>query len=713
MILSKIQHRYWPLVTETEVLDVVNTRPDTLSDYHPLPFPRHLSSTTRRMLGIDRRDGVEYLISVDADRGFLYMEGTIDDAGRYTPREEMLCGDAGQVEEIAACGEFLILRRADGSLYFLRWEEKTSSYISLGEMPAEIPFTVTMEEQMPITFSIPACTWSKTVEDGRAGIPDDIRQQISRHVKQAWADAVDSCRNMDMFLQPVTVRLLMRLFDGSVFSISEPVRIPLAAWKGGDRFLLPVTADSSGNLSGTATTSFSLVPYRISVEIPSLYSALWNEVFSAVEIYMEKEQDVVGADVCTVSYITQSRSVSVFLPLHPEREMEQKLGRGPWYPAWQGALPAPPSVELGPAVGSLSLELETQKAYTPQADNLLSHGAFFHLGRKGTLMTSQSGNPLAVRSQTRFGSDIHAMAALPAGGGAYTRQYLYLFTESAIFALTCDAAGMHTNCRPVSPYVVSGQQRVIATDTYVYALTDCGCLLRISDAKATVMYRGLPSFSALQWDSATDELWLMQHISDNEPYSSSLVLQLSAPCKAYRREIKAAAIVPQSGRVMYTDGKKLMMAVPYTSYTDTMEDYAPASVSIRLPSPEQHSSYHPNLLVLRGALVTPARMKIALQAENEILMRTATTEVEFDEDMCVSIASTSAEWLEKGRRRYTLPFVASPAASMATDDTIYVVTLSGVWGCLETPQLTGTALKENVRIASSCSPPRKRYVRKE
>lgn len=127
-----------------------------------------------------------------------------------------------------------------------------------------------------------------------------------------------------------------------------------------------------------------------------------------------------------------------------------------------------------------------------------------------TVVTMRRGNPFVTRATTSgAGGHITRIHAQQSGGGAYTRQYLYLFSDTGIVALTHDMHGDHTNCRPVSRQRVTGTYRVAEADTAVWALSDSGLLLRLTDAKVTTMLRGMATHYRLGVSDTSGELWLM------------------------------------------------------------------------------------------------------------------------------------------------------------------------------------------------------------
>lgn len=145
-----------------------------------------------------------------------------------------------------------------------------------------------------------------------------------------------------------------------------------------------------------------------------------------------------------------------------------------------------------------------------------------------TVVTMRRGNPFVTRATTSgAGGHITRIHAQQSGGGAYTRQYLYLFSDTGIVALTHDMHGYHTNCRPVSRQRVTGAGRVAEGDTAVWALSDSGQLLRLTDAKVATMLRGVGTHYCLGASDTSGELWLIP--DETAPAATlSMVLDITA-----------------------------------------------------------------------------------------------------------------------------------------------------------------------------------------
>lgn len=142
----------------------------------------------------------------------------------------------------------------------------------------------------------------------------------------------------------------------------------------------------------------------------------------------------------------------------------------------------------------------------------------------GTLLTMRRGNPFVEASSTPYaGGHISHIRAQQSGGGAYTRQYVYLFSDTGITALTHDMEGRHVNCRPISRSIASRRSHVSSGDDGVWALTDSGTLLRLRDSRVETVLRGLPTDSRVAAHSRLGEVWVMPGKSAAAP-RQSLVL---------------------------------------------------------------------------------------------------------------------------------------------------------------------------------------------
>lgn len=161
-----------------------------------------------------------------------------------------------------------------------------------------------------------------------------------------------------------------------------------------------------------------------------------------------------------------------------------------------------------------------------------------------TVMTMTRGNCLVETWHTdRIGGNPTGMAAQTIGGGAYTRQYIYLFTHLGITALTHNYKGEHTNCRTISPERVAGEECYASTSHGVFLQTSSGKLLQLTDARCREVLTQLNTDYRIGWDGVRDELWLLSA-------GRVLVLQCGFGMRAYTRDTTLQEII-QSGTRLY------------------------------------------------------------------------------------------------------------------------------------------------------------------
>jgi len=220
------------------------------------------------------------------------------------------------------------------------------------------------------------------------------------------------------------------------------------------------------------------------------------------------------------------------------------------------------------------------------------------------VMTMQRGNCLVTASCTeRTGGEIMALAAQCIGGGAYTRQYIYLFTRTGIIALTHNYSGEHSNCRSISPETVL---HFTSTSLGVFALTEQGKLLRLTDARCRTVLRGLPTDIVTGWDGGHDELWLLR---GNE----ALVLEDVEGMKAHTLQHSFSAIY-QCGTNLYAlSGENLVKpeasaeSAALTHWVSREYNY-PTRSRVEIETPLYGENLSAEVLVERVAPDTPAML---------------------------------------------------------------------------------------------------------
>lgn len=583
----------------------------------------------------DCRDGATLLLSV-SEEGELRLEGRIDPREGWTPIEQVIGSVPEPVASYTSAGEFLILVLKSGALYFLLWHADLHSYTSPGLFPEMPQISVHEISEVEISADVASIKF-ESATDLRSGVPKSIAEEAEKRVREAWVSLRDHAAQSGRWIQPVLVRGVVRLWNGSCLYVGDPILVGGSGWQGTSRVSLPL-AGTSGGYTGTIAGQIAARSFEIEAEVKSFPQGHWADIIRSVEFWVSEEVDPVSPASASAGYVAGSAYIHVSLPCEDEEVLwtslinaplqkcsalsasdtillrrggasdsarlrgvdnslslirvktalghagflhlggirradplprcplasgtqtlswraEVKLGdagnlrsvtawgvahgaapelapffwypdgsarsltisvcdeQGQWYEK-EFPLSGAPSSESAAMIcnarfQSEALEKVDAPGVVPAARGFIDHGA--------TLITMSRGNPfVAVSSTSSVGGDISVLAPQIMGGGAFTRQYIYCFTDKGIMALNHDKDGKHTNCRQISKMQISGERLVIATDEGLFALTVNGCLLRIRDSKILVLMRGLGYWHEIGWESSSSLLWLLPE-SNNYP----------------------------------------------------------------------------------------------------------------------------------------------------------------------------------------------------
>lgn len=526
MIFSRHQDPAAPVRVDGSYINLFNLRPQpaaprrgrrssSSSDNYILTgvhAPKPLCDVTRTPVGVDRRNMRTNLLTVDTG-GNLYFEGIIDDGSRFTPRGELLVAGIGKPLQISRAGRFLVLRLANGDLFYLLWEGNIADYTVLGRLPAVPSFTVERVDESILPMYVDPVVFSKPVElvTGSTTLTEETVEEVSRAVTAAWQDTLRTARSTGRFVQPVNVRVALRLFDGSLYAMSDPVAVGSADTLAGYGRALLAPIISKGFIVGTEKSEGGVNTYRLGVTVNDIPARVWQTVIKKVEVYVSGEPEVLNGSTGTATYSEETPAVVARLGVRPRSEVMDSISA-----TRMRLLMTEPvgSITAGVpfTVNHTSADAEDVETVTPplaKADCMAGAGAFFHVCTAGVVSTMRRNNPFAVAASTDAGSEIYALEPLPAAGGAYTRSYLYLMTDSGITALTHDAQGRHANCRPIAPYMVENPGAVVHGGNGVWALSTCGMLMHLKGSAVEYVMSGLNPAFTLAWNQRHDELWIL------------------------------------------------------------------------------------------------------------------------------------------------------------------------------------------------------------
>lgn len=571
MIFSKHQNRCAPIRTDGSFVNLFNLRPhpvstrrrsssssSTSSDYvlTGVCGPKPLCDVTRTPVGVDRRNMRTNLLTID-DAGNLYFEGVIDDESRFTPRGELIAAAIGKPLGMARAGRFLVLCLANGDLFYLLWEGRVADYTALGRLPAVPSITVERVDEAVSPMYVDPVVFPKPVEQTSSTIPEDAAAAVDRAVTVAWQESLRTARNNGRFVQPVKIRVALRLFDDSLYAMSDPVTVGSADTLAGYGRALLVPILSNGYLIGTEKSQGGVNTYHLGITISNIPAGVWTTVIKKVEVYVSDEPDVLNGSAGTVTYSAGTPAVVARLGIRPRQEVMESISSQRMRP-----LVSEPIRNITDGepftVNNTTVVAEDVDTVTPplaKADCIAGAGAFLHICNGSVVSTMRRNNPFACSASTDSGAEIYAMNPLPAAGGAYTRSYLYLMTDSGITALTHDAQGRHANCRPIAPYMVENPDAVVHGGNGVWALSTCGMLMYLKGSAVEYVMSGLNPASTLGWDQRSDELWILPSAAS----ADHVMVMCSMDRLGYtRRSEPAGAMVCRQGLLLHaatlTDG---------------------------------------------------------------------------------------------------------------------------------------------------------------
>lgn len=662
-------------------------RGELVTSRSPLPA----AASAGRPVFADRCDDTTYIYTVDSSNHLKRFELPAEGAdGFAAPELTTICTLPQPLREMVRCGDFLVARLLDGTLFYLSVSSESHAVAPLGSVP-EAP-KVRVREVGKRTFSTTTApfTFSTAVEDLRPGVPADVAAKFRAAAQSAADDLASMAMSNGLWTAPVCVRVAVRLRDGSLLSVSEPLPVGVGFSQASQMPVFPLKYGAKG-YTGAGSADLSAQAFGIEVEVSGMPSENWNGIIRSLEIWVSPQDPTPPSFANSkVSYNYVSDNVRVGYPTSPLTNLE-RLSLGPQLllatlPAGdcvltltrdetaaggnprletvarrnvqagvmtahdtflhlgdvRRPLPEPPmpvevfgdgdepenvicvvtvdmrvstgaagggylsarsagtlrTAKLAPLLWYPSSRAETIRIGLRRADGSCLEKTFpltpatdgsdaaYYIGSgrelagleavdsldystsgeaferdAGAVMSMARGNPMVSNELTRCADDtVQALQAQVTGGGAYTRQYLYAFSNSGVTALMHDAAGRHVNARKVSMAVGVKPEGICATPEGVFALSSSGELLRLRDARAETIIRGLTEYSRLAWHRATNRLWLMPAAKPDGSISGALgkSLALELTPGIAQRFASLQSVVP--GQPISADGSFLTAA---------------------------------------------------------------------------------------------------------------------------------------------------------
>lgn len=464
-------------------------------------------------VGVDRRDGMINVLACNGRK--LAWNGSFDQTGSFHSRYEEICELSAEVEECVQAGAYVALRLKGGVLWFLLWEADLHTYTSLGSFP-ELPVPVIkVAGKMEYEASLAGIEFKGAVADMRQGVPEYVVEQTSSVVREVWDESVKAMKASGRWVQPVMVRIGYRLWDGTLYALSDAMEIDgMGGYVGLERVVLDLVS-GTGGYTGTVATKIRVPSYVLSVAVPSLAMSAWSRVIRYVEVYVTEEQNPVLAGMGKVTYSQTSHQLGVTLPGDDVDVLRASMGGQPVARVVRTESVNTMAGELrNPGEKVPYTVVETVAPPRREVDSICGHGAFLHVACGTEIITMKRGNPFVEASRTDAGYPVKCVGAQPVGGGAYTRQYLYVFTDGGTLGLVHDASGVHCNCRPVGDFTLMSKDCIVATDGGLWVLSAEGSLVHLRDSRAEVVMRGVRGGRGLAWHRGLGELWIIMERGD-------------------------------------------------------------------------------------------------------------------------------------------------------------------------------------------------------
>lgn len=501
--------------------------------------PRTLLYTEGVPLLADSMNGHKFLFTQGDDGTIYYQRLTDDEVVLPLPAREL--GRVEQaVRQAVSAGGFIIMLLADSTLAYARRDVEGDAYLWLGALPSLPAFTLRAEQGAEVSAGMEAVKFASPVTDLSGSVPEQVAGRVGKAWHEARARLVEGLHTAGQWTAPVDVRLALRLWDGTLLQVSGPVRLSPASLPGSGRLDVGMLWDEAKkHFTGTDSATLTGRGFTISVEMAGSLDGAWGGLVRGIEVWVSREPSTVDPSVPPRFAYTASTAGN-FLSVSPVVRSSGDVAAD---------VQAAPTGRLGtlrPGTAQARLAYAPAVAYDSAleafidgmpgtaelpASCILAHDGFLHVACGESLYTSRPGNPLVAASHTAgLGAPVCSLMAQVTGGGAYTRQYIYVATERGIVALTHRPDGTHTNARGVCAEPLGREPVWCATPQGVYALTCTGSLVRLRDAKAPTLLGRLEGIRSMLWSYAWGELWLCAQ-------ANSLVVSPALGGAAYRRTL--------------------------------------------------------------------------------------------------------------------------------------------------------------------------------
>ncbi|MCM1320094.1 MAG: hypothetical protein NC217_06890 [Muribaculaceae bacterium] len=494
-----------PIKEDSNIEVCRNLRAETYKRLGRVATPTQLSTIGRKPVYCDTMNAKQYIFTQEDD-GTIYVNNI--EIGRI----------ASSIEEGAAVGDFIIFRLKNNTLLYLSRHPDANKYRWLGTLPPLPAFSLTIHNGTSLSVPVSAVKFGTSIATPVNPVSADTSSRLWNAWQEAFVTLQERIHAAGLWCEDVEVCIAMRLWDGTRLHVSEPVRLTFPNKPGRTRFTANLTYDAAKKMyTGVEESTLTSTGFNIELHILEGIPDRWADFIDGFEVWVTREVDPVKHDIVpstSFSVMQTSAAVISFVPaMRQEADVTADIENMPF--GCVNVCPIHTGTHVVNFDSDTKFDDKVRESLTPMpgasadAACILGHGEFLHTGSGDDLYTSQRGNPLILKCVTRgVGTSIRSLRAQHTGGGAFTRQYIYVSTDRGIVAVTHKSDGTHTNARLISSEPLTLTETWLSTPRGVYAVGSTRSLLLIKDAKVTTQIQHLEGVKQLLWSSAYAELWL-------------------------------------------------------------------------------------------------------------------------------------------------------------------------------------------------------------
>lgn len=236
-------------------------------------------------VGSDKRGEREYFFITR--QGNLLLLGFISSTGGFEFVEKDY-GNIGNISDFSVSGDFIIIS-TDSGLKYLYFSNNDYEFLGNRIEFPELSFgTVNSSD---ISVKMPAVTLVDTYSTWAGDLLPHDKETLTKLTKSAFNQIKQIAKTEMRFIQPVLIKVALRLFDGSLLWSPDTYFV-------GEGYAqvntLAAAHFSANGVSAIASADIKVKAWKPSVSIIQPGLGAWRKVVKAVEIYSTEEQDTLA-----------------------------------------------------------------------------------------------------------------------------------------------------------------------------------------------------------------------------------------------------------------------------------------------------------------------------------------------------------------------------------------------------------------------------------